>query len=131
MDTGDGELVWREQDPVLGELTRLSDPRAFHPAVLAQLFISHGYRERWFGWRPHFKRMDAVIVMFFGGSRSIELSIAPLGIVLTLRALTEPSRVTEERTVALAIDSSPEETVSIMWEAVDGFLAHLGWPVPR
>jgi len=69
--------------------------------------------------------------MFFGDTRCIELSIAPLGIVLTLKAMTAMGRVGEERTVALAIDSSPEETVGIMWEAVDGFLAHLGWPVPR
>ena len=125
--------MWQEQEPepVLGGLTRLSAPGAFHPAVLAQLFINQGYRERWFGWRPHFKRTNAGIVMFFGDTRCIELGIAPLGIVLTLKAMTAMGRVGEERTVALAIDSSPEETVGIMWEAVDGFLAHLGWPVPR
>jgi hypothetical protein len=121
----------QEQEGVLGGLTRLNAPGAFHPAVLAQLFVNHGYRERWFGWRPHFKRTDVGIVLFFAGSGAIELSIAPLGIVLTLKAMAQGSRVGQERTVALAIDSSPEETVSIMWEAVDGFLAHLGWAVPR
>ena len=122
--------MWQEQEPVLGELTRLSAPRAFHPAVLAQLFVNHGYRERWFGWRPHFRRVDAGIVLSFGDNR-IELTIAPLGIVFTLKATAELERVAEERLVALAIDSSPEETVRIMWEAVDGFLAHLRWPAPR
>ena len=121
----------QDEEAVLGGLTRLSAPGAFHPEVLAQLFVNHGYRERWFGWRPHFKRTDEGIVMFFAGSGAIELSIAPLGIVLTLRAMTAAGRVAQGRTVALAIDSSPEETVSIMWEAVDGLLAHLGWPVPR
>lgn len=121
----------QEQEAVPGGLTRLNSPGAFHPAVLAQLFVNYGYRERWFGWRPHFKRRDAGIVMFFAGRGAIELGIAPLGIVLTLKAMTQGARVSQERTVALAIDSSPEETVSIMWEAVDGLLAHLGWPVPR
>jgi len=125
--------MWQEQEPepVLPGLTRLSAPGAFHPAVLAQLFVNQGYRERWFGWRPHFKRTNAGIVMFFGDTRCIELGIAPLGIVLTLKAMSAMGRIGDERTVALAIDSSPEETVGIMWEAVDGFLAHLGWPVPR
>jgi|SRR5215469_12648499 len=125
--------MWQEQEPepVLGGLTRLSAPGAFHPAVLAQLFVNQGYREHWFSWRPHFQRTYAGIVMFFGASRSIELGIAPLGIVLTLKALADGGQLGQERLVALAIDSSPEETVSIMWEAVDGFLAHLGWPVPR
>ena len=51
--------------------------------------------------------------------------------MVTLKARTESGRFSHERGVTLAIDSSPEETVGIMWEAVDGFLAHLGWPVPR
>lgn len=123
--------MFQEQEPVLGGLTRLSAPGAFHPAVLAQLFVNHGYRERWFGWRPHFKRTEKGIVLVFAGAGSIELGIAPLGIMVTLKARTEDGRFSHERTVTLAIDSSPEETVSIMWEAVDGFLAHLGWPVPR
>jgi hypothetical protein len=123
--------MFQEQEPVLGGLTRLSAPGAFHPAVLAQLFVNHGYRERWFGWRPHFKRTDAGIILVFAGAGSIELAIAPLGIMFTLKARTEDGRFRHERGVTLAIDSSPEETVSIMWEAVDGFLAHLGWPAPR
>jgi hypothetical protein len=121
----------QEQELFLGELTRLSAPGAFHPAVLAQLFVNHGYRERWFGWRPHFKRTDAGIVLVFAGSGSIELGIAPLGIMVSLKARTQDGRFSHERGLTLAIDSSPEETVSIMWEAVDGFLVHLGWPVPR
>jgi len=121
----------QEQEAVLEGLTRLSAPGAYHPAVLAQLFVAHGYRQRWFGWRPHFKRREAGIALFFAGRGSIELAIAPLGIFLTLVATPEVPGVAHKRSVALAIDSSPDETVSIMWEAVDGLLAHLGWPVPR